>query len=248
MNAIAETGVANAQPPRGRCWDCNYSLHGLAELRCPECGRSFDPANPESFNQGKPMGGLPRRLLGPACWYAGSIRLYCCGALLLTAIVPLNRWTALILFFAFWAVLGLLYFFRTVLRSIVIRHYDQPEAAGDVDAAIRRRVQRWTLWTGALIVAQAPLYHALSISLPWLNALARERYERMPMVTVNDVPLKQHQYGLFRVMAVDVDAQGADLYIWQSDYGAPRLRYSPDGGSFDDFLKGKQLTPSWSIR
>lgn len=27
----------------GRCHECGYSLHGLAEPRCPECGTPFDP-------------------------------------------------------------------------------------------------------------------------------------------------------------------------------------------------------------
>ena len=29
-----------------RCQHCGYSLHGLAEPRCPECGRPFDPNIP----------------------------------------------------------------------------------------------------------------------------------------------------------------------------------------------------------
>jgi hypothetical protein len=33
-----------------RCLDCGYILHGLAEFRCPECGREFDPEDPESFS------------------------------------------------------------------------------------------------------------------------------------------------------------------------------------------------------
>ncbi len=29
---------------RGRCCRCNYSLQGLTEPRCPECGTAFDPS------------------------------------------------------------------------------------------------------------------------------------------------------------------------------------------------------------
>jgi hypothetical protein len=32
-----------------RCRGCAYDLRGLAEHRCPECGRAFDPAKPETF-------------------------------------------------------------------------------------------------------------------------------------------------------------------------------------------------------
>jgi hypothetical protein len=32
-----------------RCRGCAYDLRGLAENRCPECGRAFDPAKPGTF-------------------------------------------------------------------------------------------------------------------------------------------------------------------------------------------------------
>lgn len=35
--------------PSGFCMGCSYPLTGLSDHRCPECGRSFDPANPRSY-------------------------------------------------------------------------------------------------------------------------------------------------------------------------------------------------------
>ncbi len=37
------------RPPR--CRGCSYPLEQLAELRCPECGRPFDPADPATFTR-----------------------------------------------------------------------------------------------------------------------------------------------------------------------------------------------------
>lgn len=31
------------------CLECGYSLHGLPECRCPECGQPFDPADATTF-------------------------------------------------------------------------------------------------------------------------------------------------------------------------------------------------------
>ena len=31
-----------------RCKTCHYSLSGLSEHRCPECGRAFDPNDPNT--------------------------------------------------------------------------------------------------------------------------------------------------------------------------------------------------------
>ncbi len=36
------------QDDRG-CIQCGYSLHGLSDERCPECGKTFDPADPLSM-------------------------------------------------------------------------------------------------------------------------------------------------------------------------------------------------------
>lgn len=33
-------------PTNARCRDCGYALRGLADPRCPECGRGFDPGDP----------------------------------------------------------------------------------------------------------------------------------------------------------------------------------------------------------
>src|SRR5438046_10399347 len=52
---VAFTPVATPQSQRqsrGLCWGCNYSLRGLIESRCPECGRSFDEKDPTSMNFG----------------------------------------------------------------------------------------------------------------------------------------------------------------------------------------------------
>ena len=37
----------NVQP---RCLECGYVLRGLSQARCPECGQSFDPADPTTFS------------------------------------------------------------------------------------------------------------------------------------------------------------------------------------------------------
>jgi hypothetical protein len=50
------------------CLGCDYPLDGLAEFRCPECGRAFDPADPRTVNGGRPLGRLGRWLMRPAGW------------------------------------------------------------------------------------------------------------------------------------------------------------------------------------
>jgi len=46
------------------CLHCNYPLQSLSEHRCPECGRAFDPNDPETMNvTRRPVGALTRRIV-----------------------------------------------------------------------------------------------------------------------------------------------------------------------------------------
>jgi len=51
-----------------RCLDCGYILDRLPELRCPECGRAFDPGDPTTYVV-RPKCGVPYLVaaLGAVC-------------------------------------------------------------------------------------------------------------------------------------------------------------------------------------
>jgi len=42
--------VIEQSPAPRYCMKCYYSLAGLTEYRCPECGRAFDPADNRTWN------------------------------------------------------------------------------------------------------------------------------------------------------------------------------------------------------
>jgi hypothetical protein len=44
-------------PEHKHCLGCGYILDGLPELRCPECGREFDPADPGTYHAPGPQAG-----------------------------------------------------------------------------------------------------------------------------------------------------------------------------------------------
>jgi hypothetical protein len=65
MNATTQIKI---DKPQGLCWECNYSLQGLATPRCPECGRPFDPDDPATMNMDTHVGPLARWLMSPPGW------------------------------------------------------------------------------------------------------------------------------------------------------------------------------------
>lgn len=53
------------------CLDCGYNLQHLTEDRCPECGRVFEPRNPETW--GAPLAARFRMFATMAGWVAAII-------------------------------------------------------------------------------------------------------------------------------------------------------------------------------
>src|SRR5689334_6297711 len=132
MEAIEKTSLLAA-----RCLDCGYSLRGLPESRCPECGRRFDPDDPVTFDTGRPMWRSmrwfvqPTGFVRPLVWIATSLMI-CAGStpgmddrFLLASLL---LWVGIV---AFWI-------YRSLARRIMVRVYKSSAAGRPVDAPARR--------------------------------------------------------------------------------------------------------------
>ena len=64
-----------------RCLSCRYNLCELAENRCPECGRVFDPEDAQTFYT------PPNRK--PAIWLLSAV--LCCHMAILWVLFELQR-------------------------------------------------------------------------------------------------------------------------------------------------------------
>jgi hypothetical protein len=75
-----------------QCRTCRYDLSGLREHRCPECGESFDPADPETTYEGVER---YRRVLAWLCIVLSAYPLLVLAAVhvtWLTAALVLGHW------------------------------------------------------------------------------------------------------------------------------------------------------------
>lgn len=79
------------------CLDCEYRLQGLDAVRCPECGRDFDPADASTFGARRRG---PRALVG----FGLAILVLGLTVLGLWLTVPLEGLQSRV--FAFWLVFG----------------------------------------------------------------------------------------------------------------------------------------------
>jgi hypothetical protein len=57
-------------PSKARCIGCGYALCGNTSVRCPECGREFDPADATTFDMGS-----SRRALKTVEWMRVCLKL-----------------------------------------------------------------------------------------------------------------------------------------------------------------------------
>ena len=101
-----------------KCLACGYQLRGLVEHRCPECGRGFNPADPDTVK-------LPRRPKKP--WWLGKfdrdmMTLAAAGTLFVyvdrSSLVPVGRTPA---FYAYGMFLWLLVGVSCLVRAKAFR-------------------------------------------------------------------------------------------------------------------------------
>jgi len=73
---------------RAKCLNCGYALRGLQEPRCPECGREFDPTDPNTFCYGGFGERLKRHLSEPIGWAIHLLAITGAVLLMIGAVVP----------------------------------------------------------------------------------------------------------------------------------------------------------------
>lgn len=163
-------------PPQ--CLACDYWLVGLAEHRCPECGRAFDPADPTSYRTRVEQDDLYRLALAPPSSRLNGVAAIAAYALLLAASVPGTD-----LFSAFWASLvgagcAAMWAIRLLMHFAARRYFHRRSVE------LPRLDRSWAvipilvLVTLLLVVNNVPLQFRVLLSRPAMDRYAREALKR----------------------------------------------------------------------
>jgi hypothetical protein len=210
-SAIDSTPQQDQAHRIGLCKDCNYSLIGLPSNRCPECGREFDPDDPNTMNMGQPMGPIARLLISPVGWPTFAVMTFGMMAVLWGL-----GWLpgGMAVFAAGIGLVILAYCYRLVralLRWIAIAVYCQPR-----DGALASRQSApliILLVSGVLIATEAPLWTAITISRWMCEDELRRIYEVDPAPASPNGSIGQRWVGLFYARDVRVLPSGIRIDV-----------------------------------
>ena len=221
-----------AIPDEALCAGCNYALRGLAEFRCPECGRLFDPDRPLTMNLGRPLDTMPRWALGPiGLWGHFCMVLAAAFGVMGPGWLAPGRWVT-IQFLLVWAGFFIACWLRHLLRWGVAIAYRQPRETLRVDDRFDRRARAVFAVVLLLVLTRAPFAVALLASRPWLDRFAYHLWAERPASSPE--PLGPMVRGLFLISWIDARPSGVTFYLPSGS----TIHYRRDA-------TGERLTPSY---
>lgn len=220
MNGLAEL------PESAKCPKCGYVLRGLAEPRCPECGRRFDPHEILAFLRRPgpaPMTPAVRKWLRPPSktQLIILIVLFILGGLgtslsYVDTAIP-RFWIA---FPCFVAALANLLDAARVPR--LMRKFEVPAELRDPHW--RRRFVIVVLWAllGIGAVFYVPERLRFWISKPSLDRVAQQ-------IATGKRSLADQRVGLYEARGIQSTLNGAIIHLGPPDWPGTGLVYNPSG-------------------
>ena len=222
-------------PESACCWGCGYSLRGLGENRCPECGRGFDPSRHLSYCRTLARRGWVLVLFRPPHLITTYIQAIWAIGVMIASSVPGGNFAAVgpLLWSGF--ALAVFYVIRAMIAFVMFLLFLPLERGGN------RRARRWAAFpmivvvTATLLLGRVPLYVRFLVSLPSLNdVVARSNTQPAAVWSPRWV-------GLFPVDQVESGTHGVRLRIpgtgflsgpYGFAYSRTPLSATGDGGTF----------------
>lgn len=208
------------------CLDCKYPLRGLTGNRCPECGREFDPGDPNTMYFRRVPGRVTSFLLRPPGWPMHAAAALTAVLLLVSVSVPGTILPLLMLVILSSLVLAGLWVVRYAAALRLVRYYGDP---GLKRPGSRRRwltVPLIAVTTFLLLLVQVPLCVTF-----WLSQGAMERTARAVMqLPVGAEKEPAHWIGLYPTVKIERIPGGMRFLVQGTGiFDREGFAYSPDG-------------------
>ncbi len=231
-------------PINAECLDCRYTLTGLPERTCPECGRAFDARNPSTY-----------RLGARRSWrdWASPPTMSECGTLLVLTTLGLLQmsvplWLSAVPGCCFYLLMAPVWLGLVVLTFVraALCYLDRERAGRDAHA--RGRVGRWLV---------APLCAAVmltGITYPWPArlrfAMSRPAFERAAQEALQRGKLPGRWIGLYQVSHIVRrtyrDGRTHVLFVTGTSIGDPvGIEFDPSPRRLPGRSDEIQLAPGW---
>ena len=201
------------------CLDCGYRLDHIPSTRCPECGRTFDPADPATTSSTRAWRQIERWSLGPSRILRPLVLIGTWIGIIASILLTGSRGISLLVLCLIFTFISVAYLPKKVIRWFTVRLHGMPRELLKVDRRTIWKCRRAFLIAGLLIVLRLPFLACFFASLPFLQRSALYEYEVAP--ATSERPTNTF-IGLFPVQEVDVHYGGVSYHI----YGGGALLYS----------------------
>jgi hypothetical protein len=223
----------------GACLNCRYSLKGLSESKCPECGHRFDPHDPASMYIGRIPGAVGSFVLSAPSWPMLSATSVAALLTLLTSASPGGWLIGIIILAMAWPVLGAIWLWRAVARVV----------AGIYFSRCRLRVREVAGWLTApvivmavivLLIVRAPMRVAFWCSRSAMDQLAAEVLAQPQRKFVG------RQVGLYSASLVRTIPGGMSFETGSSGFlTSSGFAYLPQGPSIASAAQYEHFSGPW---
>ena len=174
-NSISSAPSSAGQPeqPHPRCLDRGYSLHGLAENRCPVCGRPFDPNDSKSWRTARILTAKNRWLIRATGRIFLTLLIFDC-LLLMYSFTPPSGYSGSICLGLFMGFPILLWWLCRVTIGLSVSAYYR---IWELDSG---RIRGWItpplviILTSILLYFNVPFRNVFHLSRPSLERFARQ--------------------------------------------------------------------------
>lgn len=243
---LAPAGGPLRLPEHAFCRKCGYQLRGLTDPRCPECGHTFDPADPRTY--GRARDPWWKRYAGRPSWARSA--LICAGCLWFAEAATRpggiieypsdDRVILQLIVLLLWPVLVADYAIIVAATHVNNRHTSR--------GACRKRTRIWPWMPIPLALSLGFLAGMTDLLNTWRFEASRPALERAAIDTLQSRPPQTPRWiGLYRIERVGWRDLSVAFKTGTTRHGARPVGLYCEWPRNTPWNAVSQVKPTWSV-